>query len=38
MKRLSTYLLLAFCLMMAVSAQQTKQLFILQTSDTHSRI
>lgn len=38
MKRLSIYFLLAFCLMMAVSAQQTKQLSILQTSDTHSRI
>lgn len=30
--------LLAFCFPWMLSAQQTKQLFILQTSDTHSRI
>lgn len=38
MKRISIYCLLAFCLIFAASAQQTKQLTILQTSDTHSRI
>lgn len=38
MKRISIYCLLAFCLIFVASAQQTKQLNILQTSDTHSRI
>ncbi|MCD8183223.1 MAG: bifunctional metallophosphatase/5'-nucleotidase [Bacteroides sp.] len=38
MKRISIYCLLAFCLIVTASAQQTKHLTILQTSDTHSRI
>lgn len=38
MKRISIYCLLVFCVLLAASAQQTKQLVILQTSDTHSRI
>lgn len=38
MKRISIYCLLIFCVLLAASAQQTKQLVILHTSDTHSRI
>lgn len=38
MKRISIYCLLVVCLIFTASAQQTKELFILQTSDTHSRI
>lgn len=38
MKRISIYCLLIVCLIFTASAQQTKELFILQTSDTHSRI
>lgn len=38
MKRISIYCLLVFCLILTASAQKTKELFILQTSDTHSRI
>lgn len=38
MKRISIYCLLMFCALLTASAQQTKQLVILHTSDTHSRI
>lgn len=38
MKRLSIYCLLIFGVILTASAQQTKQLVVLQTSDTHSRI
>lgn len=38
MKRISIYCLLIFCVLLTASAQQTKQLVILHTSDTHSRI
>lgn len=38
MKRISIYCLLILCLVFTASAQQTKDLFILHTSDTHSRI
>lgn len=38
MKRTFIYSLLAFCLVLTASAQRTKELVILQTSDTHSRI
>lgn len=38
MKRISIYCLLIFCVLLAASAQQTKQLVVLHTSDTHSRI
>ena len=38
MKRISIYCLLIFCALLTASAQQTKQLVILHTSDTHSRI
>ena len=36
MKRISIYCLLMFCALLTASAQQTKQLVILHTSDTHS--
>ena len=35
MKRISIYCLLIFCVLLTASAQQTKQLVILHTSDTH---
>ena len=38
MKRISIYCLLILCVSLAASAQRTKQLTILHTSDTHSRI
>ncbi|RGT34110.1 bifunctional metallophosphatase/5'-nucleotidase [Bacteroides clarus] len=38
MKRISIYCLLIFCVLLTALAQQTKQLVILHTSDTHSRI
>lgn len=38
MKRISIYCLLIFCVLLTASAQHTKQLVILHTSDTHSRI
>ena len=38
MKRISIYCLLICCVLLTASAQQTKQLVILHTSDTHSRI
>lgn len=38
MKRISIYCLLVFCVLLTASAQHTKQLVILHTSDTHSRI
>ncbi len=38
MKRISIYCLLICCVLLAASAQETKQLVILHTSDTHSRI
>ena len=38
MKRISIYCLLIFCVLLTASVQQTKQLVILHTSDTHSRI
>ena len=36
MKRISIYCLLMFCALLTASAQQTKQLVILHTSDTQS--
>lgn len=38
MKRISIYCLLICCALLTVSAQQARQLTILHTSDTHSRI
>lgn len=38
MKRISIYCLLICCVLLTASAQRTKQLVILHTSDTHSRI
>lgn len=38
MKRIAIYALLMFCLVIAASAQQTKELVFLHTSDMHSRI
>ena len=38
MKRISILWVLAFCMLFPVSAQKTKQLEILQTSDTHARV
>ena len=35
MKRISIYCLLIFCVLLTASAQQTKQLVILHTSDTN---
>lgn len=38
MKRISIFCLLVFYILLTASAQQGKQLAILHTSDTHSRI
>ena len=38
MKRISIYCLLILCVSLAASAQRTKQLTILHTSDTHSPV
>ena len=37
-KRIYMLLWLAGCLALSLSAQQTKELYLLHTSDTHSRI
>ena len=38
MKRIYMLLWLAGCLALSLSAQQTKELYLLQTSDMHSRV